>query len=406
MKHPKARVLADRDHHLQLRGGWWHFVCEWRGRRIRRATRTTDAGLARKLRDTWMEEIWREGMLPEQPAVNAAVTVGEILDAFEAGPLDSSAAHRRRVCNIVRSIVRTVHPDRDPNAMDQAVLSEATVAGWRRARLAAAQAVEATEGQAAGARLKASANSLLNQAAALFSSDAVALFRERGLAVTVADGWRAACRARSFKVASARARWEAPAPAVVRAVLVGAGELLAAGAVQRPEDNATPAEDQRRNLALAVALMLGGGLRKGEVHQLRWDWISDAGADWSIAAPIATKDGSGRLNQRVQGWALDLCGVRSLRMESGPILGGHETERREMVFRRLSDWMRGLGWTAQKTAHGLRDLAISIVIAQTGSAWEGQGFARHSSVTVTESHYGHFARERWLMDVVKDVSSK
>lgn len=49
------------------------------------------------------------------------------------------------------------------------------------------------------------------------------------------------------------------------------------------------------------------------------------------------------------------------------------------------------------------DLAISCVIAETGSSYEGQGYARHASVTVTEQHYGHFAREEWLKRAIAEM---
>lgn len=404
-RHPRAKSESDRNHHLQNRAGWWYFVMEWRGKRIKKSCATTDVAMARVLRDQWMEEVWREGMLPDDGPVERP-TVKRVFDVFEAGPLESSAEHRRRVVNIVRSMLKAGFPGRDVDTLEWDIaFCDATVGAWRRDWLVNVQAVEQSEGQAGGARRKATGNSMLNQAAALFSTQAEQLYTDHGLSIS-GEAWRASCRTRGFKVASARSRFVAPPAATVMKILQSIPTLLEKAPVQGPTDNTTPPDVQRRNMLLAVALMLGGGLRKGEVSQVQWSWIADHGQDWLIDGAADVKDGGGRLRQRVLAWVLELARVRGLRGDkTGPVLEGHETERNEMVFRRVSDWMRGLGWEARKTSHGLRDLAISCIIAETGSAWEGQGFARHSSVTVTEAHYGHFAREEWLRDMVAGVKA-
>ncbi len=400
--HHKAKRASDRNHHLQDRGGWWQFVMEWNGSIIRRACRTTDVNRARQLRDEWMEEIWREGMLRAQVRPAEVVSVGGLLGRFVEGPLESGIEHRKRVVGIVR---RMIAPAADTANVEE-VLTEATVGRWRAAQLGAIQLVEEKEGQAAAARMKASCNSLLNQAASLFSAEAVQCFKDNGLVVACAEGWRKACRARQFKVASARKRFQLPPAEVVRRIFLGLPDLLERGPVQVPAENSTPPEVQRRNMAAAVALMLGGGLRKGEVSQVRRSMVRRDGAEWRVEGALSVKDGGGEIRQRVMGWVVEKCGVRTVEcgMGSGEFLmEGHETERAEAVFRRVSDWMRGLGWEAQKASHGLRDLAISCVIAESGSSYEGQGFARHSSVTVTEQHYGHFAREIWLRELLAEM---
>jgi integrase len=114
------------------------------------------------------------------------------------------------------------------------------------------------------------------------------------------------------------------------------------------------------------------------------------------------KDGGGHLRQSLLPWVWRRV-AHLVPAGGGHVIEGTETERREGVFRRVSAWMRGLGWEAHKTAHGLRDLAISAVIAESGSPYEGQKFARHASVAVTEAHYGHFAGERWMAELVAEM---
>lgn len=412
MSHPKshpkvAAVKQDRNHHLQEREGWWYFVMEWQGRRIRRATKTMEVVKARILRDEWMDEIWRNGMLRAAERAPVVPTVAAVLERFEAGPLESGTEHRRRVANIVRSMLRRVKGDGvDLGVAPVTALNDALIGAWRRSWLEAAQAVEAAEGQAAAARMKASGNSLLNQAAALFSPEAVQLFKDHGLEIAGAEEWRAACRARGFKVASARARFVLPSAEVVQRIFEGLPSLAVNGPVQPPSENGTAPEVQRRNMAIAVGLMLGGGLRKGEVSQVPAAAVTGGVEDWILDTKLSVKDGTGYLRQRVLGWVWRRIGVKGDGQEAkGFALAGHETERNEAVFRRVAEWMRGLGWNAQKVNHGLRDLAISCVIAETSNPYEGQIFGRHASVTVTEKHYGHFAREVWLKELVAKMKA-
>ena len=84
---------------------------------------------------------------------------------FIEGPLESGIEHRKRVVGIVR---RMIAPAADTANVEE-VFTEATIGRWRAAQLGATQLVEEKEGQAAAARMKASCNSLLNQAASLFS---------------------------------------------------------------------------------------------------------------------------------------------------------------------------------------------------------------------------------------------
>lgn len=347
-----------------------------------------------------MEEIWRNGMLRAQERPAEVVTVGALLDRFLAGPLESGVEHRRRVVWIVRRMLLQVGMPA-PDALNvEEVFTEATIGRWRAVQLGAIQLVEEKEGQAAAARMKASCNSLLNQVASLFSAEAVQCFKDHGLSMTCAEPWRAAARSRAFKVASARKRFQLPPAEVVLRIFDALPGLMVSAPVQGAGVNATPPDIQRRNMVIAVALMLAGGLRKGEVAQVRREMVKQ---EAMIEGELDVKDGGGWVRQKLLPWVWRRANITGAGEGSEFLIEGHETERREQVFRRVSDWMRGLGWKAQKASHGLRDLAISCVIAETGSSYEGQGYARHASVTVTEQHYGHFAREEWLKRAIAEM---
>jgi integrase len=280
-------------------------------------------------------------------------------------------------------------------------LSEAAVASYRDAVLRECEGLP----QARATQIKASANSVLNQVGALCSADALDLFSRSGLLLAGVEAFRKACRLRAFSVPAARKRFAVPGESVVRALFEALPGLAVTAPVQPPEENSTAPEVQRRNFALALGLMLAGGLRKGEVWQARSSWLRGGHGAWRIEAGAAeVKDSLGSLRQRLLPYVWRAVADLWPQVEGdGFALAGTVTERCDHVFRRVAGWMRGLGWTGEKTNHGLRDLAISCVIADSANPYEGQVFARHSSVQVTEAHYGHFAREDWLKRLLAEM---
>jgi integrase len=75
------------------------------------------------------------------------------------------------------------------------------------------------------------------------------------------------------------------------------------------------------------------------------------------------------------------------------VLVGHVTERTDETFRRISAWMRALGWKTQKTNHALRAYSGSLIAMKFG-IYRASAWLRHKSIKVTESAYSHFVGSR------------
>lgn len=75
------------------------------------------------------------------------------------------------------------------------------------------------------------------------------------------------------------------------------------------------------------------------------------------------------------------------------LLQGTKTERTEETFRRISAWMRTLGWDTQKTHHEFRAWA-GCQIAMKHGLLAARDFLRHASITTTEKYYGRYIRQQ------------
>ena len=275
---------------------------------------------------------------------------------------------------------------------------------------------------------------------ALFTADAVRSAEKLGLVFPDAASLAAfrASKPQSFKLA--KTPFVAPSNAILRetfrqwialgrtpgyAVLGGSGN-------SRRRDELQPLhETARRNMFIAIGLMLSCGLRKGEVMQIRWRHLARVadGTPRLIARDIRVKKGDGVcevkplepfwriLNRTIarNGWAGGDAGAprpddlvlaqrpqtagahRGLQFRTG----GH-CDRTYWPFFHIGKWLRSLGWDLQKTNHALRDCAGSLVTMRF-SLDRAKKFCRHGSRQTTEDHYSRFVRED-LMDNPKGLA--
>jgi integrase len=118
----------------------------------------------------------------------------------------------------------------------------------------------------------------------------------------------------------------------------------------------------RSPLFLVYVLAYFGGLRAGEIEQVRWTWLTRdaAGACWLVIPDaeanwtVKSKGGSVRLSVDV--WEA----LQGYRGESEYVLPGATPTKRDQVLRNFSAWMRTVGWDRRrysKTTHELRKLA-------------------------------------------------
>jgi integrase len=136
---------------------------------------------------------------------------------------------------------------------------------------------------------------------------------------------------------------------------------------------------------VAFLLAATAGLRKGEIAAARWDWIDWERGTMHIRCEHDFTPKSGE--ERLVGIPADVLGrLKDMRRPGRYVLPGTDTERKELVFRRLSAWMRDLGWNRVKTVHELRKLFGAQVATQAG-LYVAQRALGHASPTVTNDHY-------------------
>jgi integrase len=152
-----------------------------------------------------------------------------------------------------------------------------------------------------------------------------------------------------------------------------------------------------RDLFLAIGHELSFGLRKGEMEQACWNWHTERNGYPVLDGHAAVKNGSGLVQVR----ALDPFYSTMKRIAQSKdwwntssntdelIIKGTETYRTDDIYRRVSEWLRALGWETMKTNHALRAYAGSQVAMKYG-IYEAQMWLRHSTVKVTEQNYSHF----------------
>lgn len=83
--------------------------------------------------------------------------------------------------------------------------------------------------------------------------------------------------------------------------------------------------------------------------------------------------------------------VASLQAEDYLLRAPTATGRCEEVFRRLSAWMADLGWATDKKLHELRAYA-GCQVARRDGIEAASRWLRHSSIVVTQRHYGRYLR--------------
>lgn len=147
-------------------------------------------------------------------------------------------------------------------------------------------------------------------------------------------------------------------------------------------DKAGDLKGADRNAYIAFLLSACAGMRRNEIAHARPAWLGEACITVTCGDGFRTKSGKGRLvpvNQEIIDQVHALAGDEF-------ILTGSETERAESTFRRLSDWMKGLGWPSGQAAHELRKYFGAQVATKHG-LFTAQKLLGHADPTVTSRHY-------------------
>ena len=141
----------------------------------------------------------------------------------------------------------------------------------------------------------------------------------------------------------------------------------------------------------AIWLAIGFGLRKSEIAAARRDWFHQVdGVMYCRGDALAKNHKYPEIRAQLGAWP-KLEPVLRDHAPDAPILTGTATERNEDTFRRISEWMRTLGWETQHHIHEFRAWAgCQIAMAAGGRGLlDAMVFMRHASYATTEKYYGH-----------------
>jgi integrase len=184
-------------------------------------------------------------------------------------------------------------------------------------------------------------------------------------------------------------------------------------ALKRKNCNHTIIPLDRRNMFIAAGLAFSCGLRKAEIRKAKWSWFQREQDHPMLKANVNVKNKTGvikvrpvdpfwsTMNQMIDanGWRGgpdDYClEERSREKVLGKpecVFSGGHCDRTYWPFWLIGYWLRGLGWTTQKTNHALRDFSASTITTKYGleaaSRW-----CRHGQLATTQAHYNRFVSD-------------
>jgi integrase len=210
--------------------------------------------------------------------------------------------------------------------------------------------------------------------------------------------------------------WTPPPPDAQRRMLVEWTRLARSPGYCIPtcagESHGHPLSDlDRRNMFIAVGLMLAFGFRKSDAQRARWNWFErdehgplcrvrdvtqkNKQTTWEVSAvdPFWTILQRGLDRNGWRGAPDDFCLAarvkeKALHSTLNYFRGG-ESDRAYTVFFLVGRWLRWLRWNTQKTNHALRDFTASKLTMRYNLRATAK-WCRHSSQATTEQHYSRF----------------
>lgn len=263
-------------------------------------------------------------------------------------------------------VLRDAFQAADPATLDCSAITESASIRYFTARERRARAIL---DQSRRASMMRSTNSIFNQARSVFAPRALARM-PKGLP----DFSGFVNAGRKFGLRAPVLSHPPADPALIRRTLVSWRQL--------PD----------LNMFFAAGHALACGLRAGEIAQARWSWhTARNGSPLLHATAVHVKNQTGELAvvPLHPFWRAMRRRVPPAAQPADYIITGTDTERTDSVFRRVSDWLRDLGWTTQKTNHALRDLSASLVTMKYGLD-VAKHWCRHATIATTERHYNRF----------------
>lgn len=229
--------------------------------------------------------------------------------------------------------------------------------------------LEDTEDEEEELTAKISCNSMIRAARALFSEQAMDLYKQHFR--VPADSIRSFNSVKPFK--KAQKYFKLLPYETIRRILIDAeAELI----FESP------------SVYLAFILGIHAGLRRSEIANAKLDWFQVSPNRVQILVNtnggFNPKHGTGRI-VNVERFLYDQV-ISMTSQESPYILPGDYTARYEVVFETLNEWLRARGVDVPKPTHELRKLWISAKV-KTEGLLAAQQQAGHRDPKVTSQHY-------------------
>lgn len=291
-----------------------------------------------------------------------ASTVDQLETAYTAAALEAQGPSKTANIHALRRLLRA-HLGSDAQRLD--VLNRAFVEKWKSAMNAG---VTNATTQRAARSVMVTAQSDMRKVVSIFRPSNLPALREK---ITLPDSLPEFLEAwKELKGKLPRKEWAPPDDKTMEALLQSWLTL-------------------DREAFLAVGLALSFALRRGEIEQARWDWLTVQHGYHVLTANADVKNGTGKIWVK----ALEPFYTAMIRRAEAQNWTTGETiltpGLADGTFRAVSAWMEAHGWAETKKAHGLRAYAGSLV-AKCFDMLEARDFCRHSSITVTQQHYSHF----------------
>lgn len=298
------------------------------------------------------------------------VTIGQLVDCYKAnnkGPKPSLQTVRRNIMKFMLVVTEGLGLTADQARQKSVkVLNEDLAWAFQKARIAKMNSD--LDGQASSA---VTIISTLRCARGLFSADAMMHYKLAGLEVP-----KIKLKCSHNQLPDKDTRYTPLHPDMV--------QKMEAAAIQLKEKH----PEQYKAYILESRL----ALRASEVVAARWNWIERGATETTLAvikrSDFDPKGSEGRVPISPE-LLQELESYRNGRADTDYIIvAPTDTDRRALVERQLSKWLRTFIPDRPKTNHELRKHCISIVLTKTKSIAHAQRFARHASPETTMQVYG------------------
>jgi integrase len=360
------------------RGGKWYYRCRTGSRDKWLCLGTTILAQAEKTaREVILAAIGGDRLVAARPNTpNASATLKQLEAAYRASATIAATTIEANI-SALRNIIRRATGQPSAESTPITALDGDLVDRFKQSILAECAQLDEPKRRSR----QRTANSLLRQARSLFTAGLLSAYRRRGLELPALNtfisepGFRDATKQRD--------EYRVPSDNLITSTFTALANLKATD----------------RNSFVAIWLALGFGLRKEEIAGVRArNLITLAGQPtleleevWVRGAcKKATKNGSERPRIACTNGAWEhLLPIIQCLAPDEYLLIGSDTQRCEITFRKVADWMRALGWCTLKAIHEFRAFAGCQVATRDG-IYQASKWLRHSSIGITERHYGRY----------------